>query len=297
MIRIWWPMPGCCSSPPWCGGSGSRACATRPSGSRGRTGGFQPGRKILTLVHALVAGAIPHRPRRHVAGRVDGQGVAPPGHGPLDARDLPACLHLRSRPSVRKGDRGHRSSAPGRSGRAPVANQLVVDIDSTIREVFGKLKEGAAYGYTKVLGYHPILATRADTGEILHARLRKGSANTARGDQALRRRARGPPAPSRCRRARSSCASTRATGPMRPSRCSVAWGSPTPWRVRTGTKAFDNDHRRDSRVELGRHRVPRRRRGDGRRVHLQGTTPHRAPHPPHRSPGDACGPTGATSPS
>jgi hypothetical protein len=34
---------------------------------------------------------------------------------------------------------------------------------------------------TKVLGYHPILATRADTGEILHARLRKGSANTQRG--------------------------------------------------------------------------------------------------------------------
>jgi hypothetical protein len=32
-----------------------------------------------------------------------------------------------------------------------------------------------------VLGYHPILASRADTGEIVHARMRKGSANTARG--------------------------------------------------------------------------------------------------------------------
>nr|MDQ6928205.1 IS1380 family transposase [Actinomycetota bacterium] len=40
---------------------------------------------------------------------------------------------------------------------------------------------GAAYGYTKVLGYHPILATRAQTGEVLHARMRKGSANTSRG--------------------------------------------------------------------------------------------------------------------
>jgi len=57
----------------------------------------------------------------------------------------------------------------------------VVDIDSTIREVFGRLKGGAAYGYTKVPGYHPIVATRADTGEILHARRRKGSANTQRG--------------------------------------------------------------------------------------------------------------------
>ena len=31
------------------------------------------------------------------------------------------------------------------------------------------------------LGYHPLLATRADTGEGLHARMRKGSANTQRG--------------------------------------------------------------------------------------------------------------------
>ena len=45
----------------------------------------------------------------------------------------------------------------------------------------GKAKQGAAYGYTKTLGYHPLLATRADTGEVLHARMRKGSANTQRG--------------------------------------------------------------------------------------------------------------------
>ena len=48
-------------------------------------------------------------------------------------------------------------------------------------EVVGKLKAGAAFGYTGVLGYHPLLATRADTGEVLHARMRKGSANTQRG--------------------------------------------------------------------------------------------------------------------
>jgi hypothetical protein len=32
-----------------------------------------------------------------------------------------------------------------------------------------------------VLGYHPLVATRSDTGEVLHARLRKGAANTSRG--------------------------------------------------------------------------------------------------------------------
>ena len=35
--------------------------------------------------------------------------------------------------------------------------------------------------YTHLLGYHPILATRADTREALHIRLRKGSANTQKG--------------------------------------------------------------------------------------------------------------------
>jgi hypothetical protein len=33
-----------------------------------------------------------------------------------------------------------------------------------ICEVHGRAKHGAAYGYTKVFGYHPLLATRADTG-------------------------------------------------------------------------------------------------------------------------------------
>lgn len=60
-------------------------------------------------------------------------------------------------------------------------DKLVVDLDSTICEVVGKKKVGAAYGYTKVLGYHPLLATRQDTGEVVHARMRKGSANTSRG--------------------------------------------------------------------------------------------------------------------
>ena len=48
-------------------------------------------------------------------------------------------------------------------------------------EVYGHAKQGAAYRYTRVLGYHPLLATRADTGEVLHARMRTGRANTARG--------------------------------------------------------------------------------------------------------------------
>jgi hypothetical protein len=60
-------------------------------------------------------------------------------------------------------------------GAGPNEAPMTIDMDSTICEVHGKQKQGAAYGYTRVLGYHPIIATRAATGEVLHARLRKGS--------------------------------------------------------------------------------------------------------------------------
>jgi hypothetical protein len=67
------------------------------------------------------------------------------------------------------------------AGAGPGDGPLTVDVDSTICEVCGYHKQGAGYSYTHRLGYHPLLATRPDSGEVLHARLRKGSANTARG--------------------------------------------------------------------------------------------------------------------
>ena len=57
----------------------------------------------------------------------------------------------------------------------------MIDIDSFVGEVHGYQKQGAVYGYTRRLGYHPLLATRAETSEVLHIRLRKGSANSQRG--------------------------------------------------------------------------------------------------------------------
>ena len=68
-------------------------------------------------------------------------------------------------------------------GAGPGEDSMTIDIDSTICEVHGAHKQGASYGYTKVLGFHPVLATRAETGEVLHLRFRKGSSNTQRGAQ------------------------------------------------------------------------------------------------------------------
>ena len=57
----------------------------------------------------------------------------------------------------------------------------MIDLDSSITQVHGSKKAGARYGHTRVLGYHPILATSAETGDVIHARLRQGAANTQYG--------------------------------------------------------------------------------------------------------------------
>ncbi len=67
------------------------------------------------------------------------------------------------------------------AGPADVIAPLTIDLDSTIVEVHGRKKQGAAFGYTKVRGYHPQLATCAQTGQVLMCRLRGGSAGAARG--------------------------------------------------------------------------------------------------------------------
>jgi hypothetical protein len=67
------------------------------------------------------------------------------------------------------------------AGPADLSAPLTIDIDSTIVEVHGRAKQGAAFGYTKVRGYHPQIATCAQTGQVLMSRLRGGSAGAARG--------------------------------------------------------------------------------------------------------------------
>jgi hypothetical protein len=52
----------------------------------------------------------------------------------------------------------------------------------TICETYGLAKEGGSdFTCTHIRGYHPLLAVAAGTGDVLHARLRGGSANTVRG--------------------------------------------------------------------------------------------------------------------
>jgi hypothetical protein len=145
-----------------------------------RPGRARPGRKVATLLHALVAGA-------DCIDDCDvlraGATSAVLGHRVMAPSTLGTFLRSFTFGHVRQLDLLSEVllSRAWAMGAGPGDGPLTIDIDSTICEVFGYQKQGAAYGYTHVLGQHPLVATRADTGEVLHVRHRKGSANTGRG--------------------------------------------------------------------------------------------------------------------
>lgn len=62
------------------------------------------------------------------------------------------------------------------AGPADLSGPLTFDLDSSIVPVYGRGKQGAAFGYTKVRGYHPQFATCAQTGMVLFSRLGGGAA-------------------------------------------------------------------------------------------------------------------------
>jgi hypothetical protein len=144
---------------------------------RDRPGAANAGRKIMALLFAMALGA----------DSIDDCGVLRAGRtrrllgGWLPAPStLGTFLRAFTFGHVRQLDAllGRALERAWQAGAGPGDGRLVIDVDSFVGEVCGYLKQGAGYGYAKIFGYHPILATRADTREALHIRLRKGSANT-----------------------------------------------------------------------------------------------------------------------
>jgi Transposase DDE domain group 1 len=145
-----------------------------------RPGAAHPGAKLLTLVHSMLAGG-------DCVDDVDalrcGSTAMVLGHRVLAPSTVGTFLRAFTFGHTRQLDR-LTEQLLGRAwaaGAGPGDGPMTIDADSTIVEVYGYHKQGAAYGYTHKLGYHPLLATHADTGEVLHARQRAGQANTARG--------------------------------------------------------------------------------------------------------------------
>jgi hypothetical protein len=144
-----------------------------------RAGAANPGRKVMTLLAAMLLGADSIDDcdilRSARIGALLGRVAAP--------STLGTFLRAFTFGHVRQLDRvlAETLTRAWAAGAGPGDGRLVVDLDSFVGEVHGYAKQGAGFGYTRQRGYHPILATRADSGEVLHIRLRKGSANSARG--------------------------------------------------------------------------------------------------------------------
>src|SRR5438876_540310 len=147
---------------------------------RDRPGAANAGRKVMALVFAMLLGADciddcellrAGRTRRLLGGWLPAPST------------LGTFLRALTFGHVRQLDRllAESLTRAWRAGAGPGEERLVIDVDSFIGEVHGYKKQGVGFGYTKKRGYHPMLASRADTGEVLHVRLRKGQAASPRG--------------------------------------------------------------------------------------------------------------------
>ncbi|HWI05890.1 MAG TPA: IS1380 family transposase [Solirubrobacteraceae bacterium] len=145
-----------------------------------RPGAANAGAKVMTLVSAMTLGADGIDDGDMLRAGRTGQVL---GHEVMAPSTLGTFLRAFTFGHVRQLDRvlGQTLTRAWQAGAGPRDGRLVVDVDSFVGEVHGHAKQGAAFGYTRQRGYHPILATRADIGEVLHIRLRTGSANTSRG--------------------------------------------------------------------------------------------------------------------
>jgi hypothetical protein len=147
--------------------------------------GEAPGRanaadKAMTLLHSALAGGQwiddCDRLRAGSTGQLLGHRVFAPSTIGTFLRSF-TFGHARQLDAVS----GQALQRAWQAGAGPDAAPLTIDVDSTICEVYGTRKQGAEFGHTKVRGYHPLLAFAAGTWDLLHSRLRGGSAYTARG--------------------------------------------------------------------------------------------------------------------
>ena len=114
---------------------------------------------MATLVHALVAGATCIDDADVLRSGATSQVL---GHRVMAPSTLGTFLRQFTFGHVRQLDRVSELllTRAWSLGAGPGEGPMTIDIDSTILEVFGHHKQGAGYGYTKVLGYQ-VLRTLA----------------------------------------------------------------------------------------------------------------------------------------
>jgi hypothetical protein len=138
------------------------------------------GHKAMTVVHAVLADADSIHDcdvlRSASTQQVLGHGVLAPSTIGVFLRSF-TWGHSRQLDRV-AGELLARAWAAGAGPDGPVT----IDIDSSIVETYGLQKQGGSrFTYSHVRGYHPLFATIAGSGDVVHSRLRGGPAHTARG--------------------------------------------------------------------------------------------------------------------
>ena len=117
----------------------------------GRPGAHRPGRKVLTLLHALVAGGDCIDDAEVLRTGSTAQVL---GHRVMAPSTLGTFLRAFTFGHIRQLDRVAETvlARAWAAGASPGEQPMTIDVDSTICEVHGHHKGGAAYGYTRVLG-------------------------------------------------------------------------------------------------------------------------------------------------
>ena len=142
--------------------------------------GANPDQKCLTVIHSLLAGGDciddVDALRAGATEAVLGHRVAAPSTVGSFLRAF-GFNHARQLDAVTRRLLARAVSA---GAHPTIQESVTVDIDSTLCETYGLGKDGAREVMrTGRRGYHPLLAVIAGTGDIAHARLRRGRSNDA----------------------------------------------------------------------------------------------------------------------
>ncbi|MGH9267767.1 MAG: IS1380 family transposase [Acidimicrobiales bacterium] len=139
------------------------------------------GRKAMTLIHSALAGGDSIDDADALRA---GSTQAVLGHAVAAPSTLGTFLRSFTWGHARQLDKvsGELLARAWAAGPGPGEAPLTIDVDSSIHETYGLAKQGGTrFTYTKVRGYHPLFATVAGTGDVIHSRLRGGNANSGRG--------------------------------------------------------------------------------------------------------------------
>ena len=273
MSRTWSPTPGCCSLRRCRQRLGLEALIDATVRLVGRVGGARPGRKVLTLVHAMIAGAshIDHADMLRA-----GSTAAVLSHRVMAPSTLGTFLRAFTFGHVRQLEAvigtGARTGLDGgcRTRRRTVGDRCRLD---DLSRSTARHKQGAGFGYTQGARLPP---------DPRHPRRHRRGVARPDAQGPSQHPARRPPLPRRThrpgapRRRHRSAHCARRLGVLvqrhhhhlEPARRALHDG-----------RALRRHHRRRGdrrhpRRGVGRHRLPRRRTGPGRRHHLH----HRRRH-------------------